>query len=201
MDQRTGSQLIAGLTLAALFATALVRTGHIVPDWQDAGRALTAVSIIVFAYDRLLWRGISVPGRPPVLRGTWEMQLTRAEGHPANLPAEEKCYLRIQQTASQVHAQFLFQHGTTRTTTALFFREPGNIQLLFFYEYEPLDPTGLDPIRRGAASLKICGKRTVLIDGKYWNWEHMRGHVKSTGHSPALYDHFEQALDGRYGGG
>ncbi len=58
-------------------------------------------------FDRLLWRlepfsAISWPGKPPLLRGTWRMELTVDKLSRDAAPREDPaCYYVIRQTASQ----------------------------------------------------------------------------------------------------
>jgi hypothetical protein len=190
------TKAVSILTIVALVVLAAIQAHRFVfPDFSDAGRAISAVVFVVGAYESLLWRWIPLPGRPPRLRGTWEMTLTPQTGPKGMSRVERKCYLAISQTMLTIDADLFFDDGTSKVTAAMLVKERRKYQLLVFYDFEPKVATRAEPRRKGAAALDILGDGPT---GKYWNDFGISGDLVATKRNSKICDSYPSAASGTY---
>jgi SMODS-associating 2TM, beta-strand rich effector domain len=196
VGNRMRIQIVALLGILAVFAIAGIRTHtYNPPNVGDVGKALSAVLLIVLAFELFLWRLVRLPGVPPNLRGTWKMELAPVNGQPTASLARKGCYLSISQTASTIKARLLFEDGESRVTTATLGDDHLGKSLLLFYDFDPKEPSDRSPRRKGAAALKII--RGELI-GSYWNDVGTWGRLTSDGRTKKLHETYDSAAQGVY---
>lgn len=202
------TKAVSALTIVAFIVFAAIEANHFAfPDFSGAGRALSAVVFVAGAYENLLWRWIPLPGGPPNLRGTWQMQLTPQNGPEGISRTEMTCYLAIRQTMLTVNADLLFDDGESKVTSAMLVKDRDQRRVLVFYDFEPNTVTKQEPRRKGAASLKIVTRRGLRgkylriaggFQGKYWNDVGISGDLLGTRRSRRMFDTFASAAKGSY---
>jgi hypothetical protein len=199
-------KIIALLTVVAMLAIALVvslvRGKHLdastlllfLGGWSGGVAITTSLLRLV---DRRLWRSAPfrwLPNAPPVLHGTWAINITtiRTEDASASAraPTRQNGYLVIEQQLSTILVRVLWEKiGTTKAMHAVLTKREHDWELWYFYDFKPRKyevesppekenppeaesppeeenpPEAENPPRRGAATLEVL-QQLKKPDGK-----------------------------------
>lgn len=152
--------------------------------------AVGSVAAILGVIDRWLWRmwplrAIGWPGKAPILRGTWQMDLTVVKATPDQKTKGKTGYLVIDQTASQVEATVFFVNGSHQSVQTMLAKEKATWKLYYFYVFQLTGGS-----YTGATILTVEGGK---LKGEYWNTVGGQGTWKSSGHVPELHDSRDSA--------
>jgi hypothetical protein len=201
--------IIVGLALVAILGIALL-TSLVRGDPIDVsalalvaggwGVGVWITDRVLRAVDRRLWRSVPfrwlpLPHAPPVLHGTWVIDITtHREGAAApKAPTAEYGYLVVDQEFSTIWVRLLLAIGTSDPTLAILARRGKTWELSYFYDFIPdPNPRGENPRRWGAAVLRVWPLSRKL-EGTYWNQLGWKGGIVSCEYVDRLFDDFTLA--------
>lgn len=168
---------------------------------KPAGYVMSAVVLLLFAFDTWLWRWLPlwITKRPNV-RGTWKGTLEYQ--WPEGAPTQSKdCYLRIEQTFSTVSVQMFFDISQSESRSAAITTFNGRTSLWWSYwsAARTLDQAN-NPPHRGGAEAHISTVPKVTLEGEYWTERKTRGHIKTSARSKKLYESYAAAQAGEVAG-
>ncbi len=205
MPSRTAVQFIVGLTALVYLVGFLVLdapAGRVLT--QLSGLAVLAASVLLFAFDRFLWR---LPvfnhfAKRPVLHGTWkgtfESDYEYSETGAREGPTE--AYLATRQTYSSMHLRFITRRsGSESMACELRAKRDGRYEIYAVYGNRPplLAQEG-SPVHRGALILEVAGDPAHALEGSYWSDRKTKGDLKLTGYSNKVHDDFDGARRDSY---
>ena len=161
MGSGLGIKIVAGLAIAIFVLASFLSDGVLPQDGRIVLQTIGAVGVLAAAYDRVFWRWIPYPKKPPVLQGTWKLLLTldRGPGGTAPSRATLRCYAIIRQTASAAEATVLYDKDDESTiNAAMIVRRPnGRHQLLIFYDFRPGRMSAEPASHRCGMAERQCG--------------------------------------------
>jgi hypothetical protein len=202
---QTSIRIIIGLFVGVIALIALV-TGRSIDreGYKWISGAALAVSLLVVAYHRWVWRWpwvrkIAHWRKHPLLVGTWKGTLDYerdAHGNPGLIPI----YFRFDQTLTQVEVHGYVSSSESHSLTASI-THPSRAEVLLSFVYRSAAPSAKQTTNRphlGAAVLKLINSPVTQIHGDYWTDRGGVGQIHLTEFSKARYGSFEQAEHGSY---
>ncbi len=156
---------------AATWFVTLTLMGINVPEgfWRPLAIVSLVIAVLLFAYDRLLWRLIPEKWSDmPDLRGTWRGTVHSnwsGEGASTNIEA----YFVVHQTASAISVLMMTKESRSSTITAKLEKRDGTIQVVGVYRNEPSAAVrDRSPIHYGSLRLHVGGPPSTTLEGTYW---------------------------------
>lgn len=149
------------------------------PGWlRPLGFVATIVVILVLLFDRWLWcKGPlrQVPTLPPLLRGTWRIELRT--NHPDRSHEIIEAYMIIRQTCSSISVSMVFDRSHSLSRIASL-KDSGSGWLLTytFGSTKAATEPASNPSSRGAAEIRISRQPRVHFEGDYWTDVGTKGH-------------------------
>src|SRR5919107_3463242 len=195
----TGIYLIGLLLLNKPAATTI---------WQLSGFAVMVASVVLFAFERFLWRffrklpGVRTIFKHPVVHGTWKGTIESSYVYPETGEREgpTEAYLAVRQTYSSIHVE-LFTSRSPSESLACELKKKSNGRYEIYTIYENKAPSlsrGTSPIHHGGMMLKVVGDPARALEGSYWTDRETHGVLKGDKYSQDVYDRFEDASKGTY---
>lgn len=205
MASRPLVQAIVGLTAVIYFVGLLVldapaRTVLL----QLSGLAVSAVSLLLLAFDRYLWKlpVVRSLARRPVLHGTWKGTFVSDYVYPQTGRREgpTESYLVARQTYSSLHVRFITARSASESMACeLRKKEDGRHEIYALYENRPpLLAQGESPVHRGGLILEVVGSPPHRLKGSYWTDRKTQGDLELDGYSKEVRDDFDGAKGGTY---
>lgn len=201
MISRTLIQVIAVVVSIVFVAGTLLTSGT--PDTSFLrffSVAVFAATIVIFAWDKWLWKlpvSQMIPSVARNVSGTWETFLESMWVDPStNQVIEPKTvYVVIRQTSSQTSVTLISNESKSKSALARLVLEDGSWILHYIYTNQPLlDLQHRSPIHHGSGVLEVVGNPARRIAGSYWTDRNSRGKLSLARRSPKLAEDFEEAL-------
>lgn len=200
MPSRTLIWAIVGVAALVYFVGFLVLDA---PDgrvlMQFSGLAVLAVSLVLFAFDRFLWKlpFVNSLAKRPVLHGTWKGTFESDYVYPETGKREgpTEAYLAARQTYSSLHVRFITAKSTSESMACeLKTKSDGRYEIYAVYENRPplLDQQE-SPVHRGGLILEVVGDPAHALRGSYWTDRKTQGDLKLDGYSQNVHDDFDGA--------
>lgn len=205
MPSRTLIQFIvvvAALTYFVGFLVLEAPAGRVL--MQLSGLAVLAVSVLLFAFDRFLWKlpVINYFTKRPVLHGTWKGTFESDYEYPetGKKQGPTEAYFAARQTYSSLHVRFITRRsGSESMACELKTKSDGRYEIYAVYESRPplLAQKG-SPVHRGGLILEVVGDPARALEGSYWTDRKTKGDLKLDGYSEKLHDDFDSARQDTY---
>lgn len=176
MSPNIAAKAAAGI-VALVYLAVFISDGLPIRDaFGPFGAAVSAVTLLWFAFDRWLWRVPVVRhqvAHRPFLDGTWLGTLSPKSTNPESgepWPGSNEVYLVISQTYSTVHVRLHTQNGSSETvTTKLERTTDGAYELYSVYRFEPqLGGRDGNQMHYGTLRLRTADGPTPRLVGEYW---------------------------------
>jgi hypothetical protein len=205
MPSRTLIQVIVGLTALIYFVGFLVleaSAGRVL--MQLSGLAVLVVSVVLFAFDKFLWKlpVINAFVKRPILHGTWQGTFESDYEYPKTGKKEgpTEAYLVARQTYSSLHVRFITGRSASESMACeLRAKRDGRYEIYAVYENRPpLLKQKESPVHRGGLILEVVGDPAHALEGSYWTDRKTQGDLRFDGYSRKLHDDFDNASRDTY---
>lgn len=193
-------QAIIGIAVVVWAVMLLVQGVSLKASYlQPYSFAVGAAILLLFAFDRWLWR-IPVVARLcncPVLQGTWKGELRSTWVNPSTSEGIPpiSVFLMIRQTYSTISMRMMTKESTSRSLVASLETPRNDIaRASSTYQNIPgLLMQGRSRIHHGALMLEVQGNPAERLVGSYWTDRDTKGEVTLGSRSRKLYTSFEEA--------
>ncbi len=172
---------------------------------QLSGLAVLAVSVLLYAFDRFLWKlpGVNYFAKRPVLHGTWKGTFESDYEYPETTGKREgptEAYLVARQTYSSLHVRFITARSASESMACeLKTKSDGRYGIYAVYENRPpLLAQNASPVHRGGLILEVVGDPAHALEGSYWTDRKTQGDLKLSGYSEKVHDDFDGARRDTY---
>ena len=175
---------------------------------QLSGLAVMAASVLLFAFDRFLWKLLrKVPRvkylvKRPMLHGTWKGTFESDYVYPETGKREgpTEAYLAARQTYSSLHVRFITGRSASESMACeLKTKSDGRYEVYAVYENRPpLLAQEASPVHRGGLILDVVGDPAHALTGSYWTDRKTQGDLKLEGYSENVHDDFDSARRDAY---
>jgi len=201
MKQRVFVEAVASIVVL-VFAIGIWSTGAQVDlGWlRYYSCAVTAAVVVLWLWDRLLWKlplAQRIPGVPRNLNGTWQGTLTSLweDSHAGAAPAPKPAYLVVRQTASAVSAILFSDESRSVSSLAIVSSGDGTATLDYLYVGRPdIKVEDRSRMHNGSASLDVTGSTPTRLKGRYWTDRNSRGELDFTSRSSQRAEDFDEAV-------
>lgn len=201
MVSRSQVQLIIAIAVVVWGALLFAQGVNLSPQLlQPFSFTVGAVVLILTVYDQWIWR-LSllrwVPGRPPLLRGTWAGTLTSTYVPPGDTAPVSpiQVFLTVTQSASALSVTLLTAESRSRSLTcALDESSPDFWVMSATYVNTPqLQFQDRSRIHHGSMVLDLHGSPPQALDGAYWTDRDTKGQIVLSSWSSQIHNNFASA--------
>lgn len=171
---------------------------------QLSGLAVLVVSVLLFVFDRFLWKrpGFNYLAKRPILHGTWKGTFESDYKYPETGKREgpTEAYLVIRQTYSSLQVRFITRRSPSESMACeLKTKSDGRYDIYAVYENRPPLLTQKEsPVHRGGLILDVVGDPAHALEGSYWTDRKTQGDLKLDGYSKKVHDDFGSASSAGY---